>query len=545
MAAGQSLRNHNVLRNTLLGLLLLPLGLSARKFYDDDPIRKVPQPMNVEKISVRRANDYYDFFRYTFLKQGERHTKTGFIPSQGVNTLGEAPDSSWYTNRHYQNPMTLEELVRGPGNENAPSMDGSWEVVASKAEGLTPGFTIADSRGRRYILKFDPLHYPEIATAADVISSKFFYALGYHVPENYVVAFDREQLVLGEDVTVSDRVGRERRMTDRDVTEILLKVPRNQDGKYRAVASLMLSGRPVGPFRFHGTRWDDPNDIVSHEHRRDLRGLSVFAAWLGHDDSRSINTLDMLVEETGTQFVKHYLIDFGSTLGSASIGPNSPRSGHEYLFSWKLPAKQFFTFGLIVPRWARAKFPDLPSVGRFESEKFDAERWVPEYPNPAFLNRLPGDAFWAAKQVMAFTDPQIRAIVKTGQYSNPEAEKWIADRLIERRDKIGKAFFAKMLPLDRFAVKEDQIVFEDLAVKHRLAPVRDYVVQWSRFNNDTEEKSPLPGETTFRLPSQLLESAAGEYFAADIHGGDPKKTITVYLRKRSDRVEVVGIDRAW
>ncbi|MCZ6489056.1 MAG: hypothetical protein O7A06_00805, partial [Acidobacteria bacterium] len=440
------------------------------------------------------------------------------------------------------------------GNENAPSMDGPWEVVAAKAEGLTPGFTIADSRGRRYILKFDPLNYPEIATAADVISSKFFYALGYQVPENYVVAFDREQLVLGEDVTVADQVGEEREMTDRDVTEILLKVPRNQEGKYRAVASLLLTGRPVGPFRFHGTRWDDPNDIVSHEHRRDLRGLSVFAAWLGHDDSRSINTLDMLVEEAGTQFVKHYLIDFGSTLGSASIGPNSPRSGHEYLFSWKLPAKQFFTFGLFVPRWARAKFPDLPSVGRFESEKFDAEGWVPEYLNPAFLNRLPGDAFWAAKQVMAFTDQQIHAIVKTGQYSNPEAEKWIADRLIERRDKIGKAFFANVLPLDRFAVAEGQLIFEDLAVKHRLAPALDYVVRWSRFDNDldmndandTETETLIVGGTSFRLPSWLLESADGEYFAADIQGVvDPKKMITVYLRKRPDRVEVVGMDRTW
>ena len=253
----------------------------------------------------------------------------------------------------------------------------------------------------------------------------------------------------------------------------------------------------------------------------------------------------MLVRENGIQYVKHHLLDFGSTLGSASTSPNSPRSGHEYLFSWKQPAIQFFTFGLVVPRWARAKFPDNPSVGNFEAETFDPENWVPEYPNPAFLNRLPDDAFWAAKQVMAFTDQQIHAIVKTGGYSDPEAERWITHFLIQRRDKIGKAFFAKVLPLDRFAVKENRLVFEDLAVKHRLLSSRDYAVQWSRFNNDTEEKTPLTEETTFRLPSRLLEAAGGEYFAADIHGGDPEKMITVYLRKRPDRVEVVGIDRTW
>ena len=70
--------------------------------------------------------------------------------------------------------------------------------------------------------------------------------------------------------------------------------------------------------------------------------------------------------------------------------------------------------------------------------------------------------------------------------------------------------------------------------------------QWSRFNNDTEEKTPLAGETTFRLPSRLLESADGEYFAAAIQGVvDPKKMITVYLRKRPGSAEVAGIDRTW
>ena len=33
-------------------------------------------------------------------------------------------------------------------------------------------------------------------------------------------------------------------------------------------------------------------------------------------------------------------------------------------------------------------------------------------PITAFENRLPDDTFWAAKQVMAFTDEEIRAIVQ-------------------------------------------------------------------------------------------------------------------------------------
>jgi hypothetical protein len=91
-----------------------------------------------------------------------------------------------------------------------------------------------------------------------------------------------------------------------------------------------------------------------------------------------------------------------------------------------------------VPGWARAKYPGIQSVGVFESKVFDAVKWVPEYPNPAFTNRLPDDSFWAAKQVIAFTDDQVRAIVKTGEYSDPRAEEYVAKALIERRDKIGR-----------------------------------------------------------------------------------------------------------
>ena len=63
---------------------------------------------------------------------------------------------------------------------------------------------------------------------------------------------------------------------------------------YRVVASKGITGKDVGPFKYYGTRPDDPNDIHPHEHRRELRAMRVFGAWLNHDDSRAINTRDFL-----------------------------------------------------------------------------------------------------------------------------------------------------------------------------------------------------------------------------------------------------------
>ena len=317
-------------------------------------------------------------------------------------------------------------------------------------------------------------------------------------------------------------------MTEKDLAALLATVHRDSDGRYRALASLYLEGKPLGPFKYYGTRKDDPNDTVPHEHRRDLRGLRVFAARLGHDDSRAINTLDMLVKQGNTQYIRHHLIDFGSTLGSASYGPNSPRSGFEHVFEWKPAFRQMATFGFAPPEWAKADYRRDPAIGRFEAAKFQPEKWVAEYPNPAFDNMLPEDAFWAAKQVINFTDEEIRAIVRTGQFSDPDTAEYLTRALIARRDKIGRAFLTGVLPLDRFAVRDGELTFENVAAVHGLEAECDYPVQWFRLDG-----AKIEGATDLRVPS----GEKGVIFA-EIGGG---KTARVYVRAEAE--EVVGVSR--
>jgi len=386
---------------TLILAFVVVSGAHAQRFFADDSLDREPPPRPVAKIASRKLSDYYDFFSNQFHEVGQKQPKRGApVRAMAVNTLGEPMDGSWYVKRHYYRRMSREELRNGPGQQHPPSMSGKWTVVAAKSEGVTPGFTIVDTEKRRYFVKFDPPANPEMSTAADSIGARFFYALGYYVPENYIAYFRREQLQIGEGVQLLDSIGKKRPLKESDLDAILSRLPRNRDGAYRATASLAVEGKPIGPPRYYGTRKDDPNDVVPHEHRRDLRGLQVFCAWLDHDDSRAINNLDTVVTDSGVPGVRHYLLDFGSTLGSAGNGPNSARSG-AYLFSWRASALQLFTLGLKPPAWARASYPSYPSIGRFESKVFDPRKWVPEYPNIAFDNRLPDDEFWAAKQVMA------------------------------------------------------------------------------------------------------------------------------------------------
>src|SRR5262245_14829487 len=468
--------------------------LSAQKYFADDPIAVDRDNLiDVGTPKRQKLSDYYDFLENTFASPGDLSKQT----SANVNTLGEVPNSSWFQNRHGHTRMTVDELVRGPNKGTGPSMDQPWVVVAGKSEGITPGFSIRDSRGDVYVIKFDPVSNPQMATSAETIVTKFFHAIGYYVPENYLVFFNRGNVLVGPDAEISVGLGPRRRMNEKDLDDLLERTPMTPDKRYRAVASKFVEGQPIGPFRYFGTRPDDPNDVIPHENRRELRGLRVFSAWLNHDDSRAVNTFDTVATEGGTRFVRHYLIDFGSTLGSGSVQAQKPRAGWEYLWQPGATFSRLATLGLVDREWVRVHYPNFPSLGRFESKKFRPERWKPEYPNVAFKKALPDDEYWAARIVMAFTDEDIRALVRTGELSDPKAEQYLIQTLIERRNKIGQYCFEQILAIDNFVLKGDAVNFAYMPAKFGFdSDPGQYVMSWFRLNNATGEKTFVGNEVS-------------------------------------------------
>ncbi len=385
-----------------------------------------------------------------------------------VNALDEIPNSAWFTNRIGLYPVSPEAAADGPTRDEGPDRSGPWTVVRAKSEGVTPGFTIKDARGDTYFIKFDPPCCPGSSTAAGVITGRALHTIGYNVPEDFVTNFRREDLVLGEKVTLTEPSGLKRQMTSADLDTVLAKVAPTPDGSWRAIASRLLKGKPVGPFNWHGRRKDDPSDRVNHENRRELRAMRVFGAWLAHFDTKQHNSLDMYVEEGGRHYLRHYFIDFASTLGAGATGP-FPKANFEYAFDIPASFGRMIALGLHEDDWRKLKRPEgLEEVGYYESEQFDPAEWKPLDPNAAFANLTDRDGYWAAKIISAFTDAHVEALVAEGRYQNPDAARWIARGMAERRDKIARYWFDRVPPLDFFAYDQGTLRCRDLGVERGI-----------------------------------------------------------------------------
>src|SRR5262245_26512937 len=99
----------------LIGALWQPAGSQAPKFFADDPIDAMPAPLPVKKPLQQNINDDIDFFAQS-RRRGPRPPR----PAGAVNTLGEVPDSQWFTNRHGLHRMTRDELQSGPISSHLP-----------------------------------------------------------------------------------------------------------------------------------------------------------------------------------------------------------------------------------------------------------------------------------------------------------------------------------------------------------------------------------------------------------------------------------------
>jgi len=444
-------------------------------------------------------------------------------PARDTNALDEVPNSTWYENRIGLRDVTPEELARGADELGPPQLP--LTIVHAKGSG-NPGFFAEDSRGVRYLIKFDTAHNPEQQTAGDIIVNRLFWAIGYHVPSDHVFHFQRSELRIGEKM-----VGK---LDDKDIDGLMAGAVRRDDGSIRAVASEFLPGKPRGGWPGKGRRSDDLNDTIPHQHRRVVRGLRVFSAWLGHTDIKPDNTLDMYVEQDGRHFLRHYLVDFGEALGGHQSEKDIAEIGWEYGFDWGSQAAAFVSFGLWVRDWEDQKETPWPSIGYFGADQFDPDGWRERYPYEPFFYIDRSDEYWAAKIVMRFDRAHIEAAVAEGMLTNPKAAAYLVDTLVARRDKIGAAYLDDVTPLDEFAITAGKLCATDLGRKYGLA--NDGVVEQlgapgARYavGSDSRVCIPLAADDDYRVLRVRIRRTNGTTPPMQIHykGGNAARILGI------------------
>ena len=315
-----------------------PFPLRAPVWQDEDlrsvraPCHPEPTPQEPAHIScVPRAYvspEYWDEAdSLLFRPLSETLGVVTNAEAANVNSLDEVPDSSWFTNRLGVLPMSRRKLELGGCDpamilDPEQAVDGSWVVDRGKIGGASAGFRVTIPGHGKYLFKASSAAQPEQGSAATIIGAAAYHAVGYNTSCEQIVYFRPSLLKVMPGLRFRYGNFDDEHDLDQAAVDRLLGASPTRGNLVRMTASAWLPGHLLGPFRYDGTRGDDPNDVIPHQDRRELRAGRLLAAWLGHTDVREANSMDIWFADepdrldSSAGLVIHSYLDWGDSLGS-------------------------------------------------------------------------------------------------------------------------------------------------------------------------------------------------------------------------------------
>jgi hypothetical protein len=512
-----------------------PVSVPCRPDPDDkEPDRKTCAPREYVSPFVWDQVDNIVFARLSRGLSLERHGA-----AVNVNSFDEVPDSSWFTNRPRAAPMDRDDA---PGACTPDDMlppqeqvdDGGWLIDHGKDNGSTKGFRI-NVRGKgMYMLKSDDEGKPERASAASVIGSAFYKAIGFNTSCEQIVVLRKAQLKLSPGLKVVDNDGVSHPFDNAALDKVLATTTQVPGDLVRMQASKWLPGLAIGPFRYIGTRPDDPNDVIDHANRRELRGSRVLSAWLDHWDAREQNSMDVWMasnpkdKRSSPGHVVHYFLDTSDTLGGEIWLPEMARRlGYSYTLDFADIFRSLVTLGAEERPWDHARrMPGREKFGYFRASDFEPDSWKPLYPNPAFLRMTERDAAWMARIIARFSTDDIRRMVALGQWSDPGDAEYVITILVERQRRILARYLGKLSPLGEVrAAGADQICATDFARLRGVFPAAMF--HYTVMERGAGRRVALPTEAS---AEGAVCFRTQPLISGNLADGDPARIVTFEVR---------------
>ncbi len=522
------------MRLFLLAFTLLSAGCAhGYRFKETAPAAEAgdrnPSP-------VPQKSGDFDFVEYSVAASlrypVDSHLDTRRVPrSRDVNSMDEVPGSSWFTPRLGNKEITPAELVKGPEKQGPPQTP--FTIIKAKTSGNSPGFIIRDSRGLKYLIKFDRPELADLESTVNYVVNRVFWGFGYNVTEDYIVNFSEEDAKAGEGIE------------QEKVDEVYLYSHRGEGGRFRAVASLFLQGEILGPISPKGTRKGDANDTIAHENRRVLRGMRMFSAFLNNSGFRSDNSMDVYEGQPGQGHTVHYLLDFGENFGVHGAGKSRMWDGFEHFFSLRDSSRKFAGLGFPVQKWERAVYDSNDPNSTFEAEMFEPGKWKETTPFLPMTYSRPDDDYWAAKIISALEPAHLDALFESAAHPDSAYVQKVREVLEKRREKTIRYAFSRVSPLEVSSFGNGKLSLKDLGVRHGLGGAF-YRVNFLKANGrKAAPEIKVEGGKEIEIPFSDALTAAGGYLRIEVtamRSGKPApRAAQFHVRGSGSEARLAGV----